>query len=322
MQKILICSDPDEARRLWQQNWPQHCLFDLWPVRACFDRVYERPPYFIVVHEDGQCRGMMALSWIAEESYFGHFPGECWHGQTWLEQNKIPAASPAVFQLLWDLAPANTNIRYLNNPGRLANGFQFSLDEIGYLFYPRQVDYSFDQYWQGFSGKSRKKINRELKRLEATGVTYRYDRLSDVDLMLRLNLDSFGSESYFSDPRFIAAFSDLAAWLHDNGLLRVTTVLIGGEVAAVDMGAVWNNTYSVLTGGTRPEFPGVAKLINFHHLAWSCRQRIALVDFLCGDFNWKNRFHLVPRPLYQMKKNQPDAQHLPKAAGLEAVYAV
>jgi hypothetical protein len=321
MPKTLICRDPEEARRLWQQNWPQHCLFDLWPVRACFDTAYGRPPYFIVIHENGECRGVMALSWIAEENYYGHFPGECWHAKTWLEQNKIPAASPEDFQLLWDLAPTETHIRYLNNPGRLANGYQFWVDEVGYLFYPRQVEYSFDRYWQGFSGRSRKKIRHELSRLEASGITYRYDRLSDVDVMLRLNLESFGGESYFSDPRFLRAFSNLAAWLHDNRMLRVTTVLIGGEVAAVDMGAVWHNTYSVLAGGTRSEFPGVAKLINLHHLEWSCRERFSHVDFLCGDFNWKNRFHLTPRPLYQMQKIRSEAQRLPAAAGLEAAYA-
>jgi len=25
---------------------------------------------------------------------------------------------------------------------------------------------------------------------------------------------------------------------------------------------------------------------------------------LCGDFNWKNRFHLTPRPLYEIMKLQ------------------
>jgi CelD/BcsL family acetyltransferase involved in cellulose biosynthesis len=68
----------------------------------------------------------------------------------------------------------------------------------------------------------------------------------------------------------------------------------------VDVGALWKNTYTVLAGGTDPDFPGVAKLINFHHIQWACRQRLDLVDFLCGDFNWKSRFRLHPRPLYKI----------------------
>jgi CelD/BcsL family acetyltransferase involved in cellulose biosynthesis len=43
----------------------------------------------------------------------------------------------------------------------------------------------------------------------------------------------------------------------------------------------------------------VAKLINFHHLEIACRERFDSVDFLCGDFGWKQRFRLVARPLYE-----------------------
>ena len=115
-----------------------------------------------------------------------------------------------------------------------------------------------------------------------------------------MNLDSFKEQSYFYDVRFLRAFENLVAWLQANKMLRVTTVLIGGRIAAVDVGAVWNQTYTVLAGGTHPDFPGVAKLINFHHIEWACQQRLKEVDFLCGEFNWKNRFHLSARPLYRI----------------------
>jgi len=78
-------------------------------------------------------------------------------------------------------------------------------------------------------------------------------------------------------------------------------------LAAVDVGALWKNTYTVLAGGTDPDFPGIAKLINFHHIEWACRQHLAVVDFLCGDFNWKSRFRLSPRPLYKICSEQVDA---------------
>lgn len=150
------------------------------------------------------------------------------------------------------------------------------------------------------SGKTRKKIRSELNRLTAGGVSYRYDCFEDVAHMFRMNLESFKEESYFDDARFLRAFENLVAWLHANKMLRVTTVLIGGRMAAVDVGAVWNQTYTVLAGGTQPDFPGVAKLINFHHIEWACQQQFKAVDFLCGEFNWKNRFHLTARPLYRV----------------------
>jgi CelD/BcsL family acetyltransferase involved in cellulose biosynthesis len=72
------------------------------------------------------------------------------------------------------------------------------------------------------------------------------------------------------------------------------------------MGALWKGTYTLLAGGTSPEFPGVAKLINRHHLQWACRQKLKYVDFLCGDFNWKQRFRLTPAPLFELT-SQPQA---------------
>jgi len=84
--------------------------------------------------------------------------------------------------------------------------------------------------------------------------------------------------------------------------------MIGDVIAAVDIGAVHNRRYTVLAGGTNPECMGVAKLINFHHLEWSCSKRFESVDFLCGDFGWKERFKLHPSPLYQITA-QPDDHH-------------
>ncbi len=304
MIEVDVQTDLEAVKRLWMNRWPRRSLFDLWPVRACFQAQFNHRPYFLVARQDGTFRGMLALSWIDEEQYYGHFPGETWHGKTWLEQNKIIADGPDVYRILLDHIPGTARIRYLTLPSYLADDPLAVVDEIGYIFFPRQFGGSFQAYLQNFSGKSRKKIRSELNRLTAPGVSYRYNDLADVDMLFRMNLENFQEQSYFSDPRFLMSFEKLAAWLHANRLLRVTTVFIGGRVAAVDIGAVWGSTYTVLAGGTHADFPGVAKLINFHHIEWACHQGIMEVDFLCGDFNWKNRFHLTPRPLYEILRLQ------------------
>ena len=304
MLDVNICRDLEKARRLWQRFWPRHCLFDLWEVRACFQDQFNHRPHFIVATQGDKVRGLLALSWIEEQNCFGHFPGELWQGKTWLEQNKIIAADSRVARALLAHIPWETKIRYLNPNDNLHTDTEMSVDEIGYLFFPQQYGYDFEAYRQSFAGKTRKKMRSELQRLFARGVTYRYDRWSDLDLMFQLNLSRYGDSSYFMDLRFRRAFENLAAWLRANALLRVTTVLVDGKVAAVDMGAVWNKTYTVMAGGTDAEFPGIAKLINLHHLEWACAQRIQMVDFLCGEFNWKERFHLAARPLYTIQKTR------------------
>jgi len=34
--------------------------------------------------------------------------------------------------------------------------------------------------------------------------------------------------------------------------------------------------------------------------AGACTQHLKYVDFLCGDFNWKQRFRLTPVPLFEI----------------------
>ncbi len=104
-----------------------------------------------------------------------------------------------------------------------------------------------------------------------------------------------------------------------QGWLQITTVLIQDEIAAVDLGCVYNGTYTLLAGATSTDHPGVAKLINFHHLQRSCMERFQKADFMCGDFSWKKLFHLTERPLYlhsnitasSLNRTDSDREHQP-----------
>ncbi len=298
--KISVYEDPEACRTVWEKVWPAKGLFDLWEVRSCFHDAFLRPLSFHVVEENQKIMGFLPLCWDEEENKFIQFPGETWHGKTWLEQNRLIARTPEVFERLVDAVPGSVHLRYLVQNPLFCLMDQVTPDELGYLFFPRLYDFSFESYWQSFSGKLRKKLRAELKKFDARKVTYRFNRLDDLDQMLRMNMAVFGENSYFKDPRFYHAFENLSAFLHKKGMLRITTVLVDGTIAAVDMGALWNNSYTLLAGGTNPEFPGVAKLINFHHMDRSCKEKIETVDFLCGDFNWKARFNLTPVPLYQL----------------------
>ena len=37
-------------------------------------------------------------------------------------------------------------------------------------------------------------------------------------------------------------------------MLRIVTILIGSEVAAVDMGGIFNNTYTLFAGATKKSY--------------------------------------------------------------------
>jgi hypothetical protein len=307
MLKISICRDLEKCRDLWKRLWPQECLFDLWAVRACFAEAYDHAPEFHVAERDGRVVGMLPLSWIEEAGRYSFFPGELWQKKTWLEQNKIPSFTPGVAKALLESVSGPMHLRYLLT-GFFPTDNGCTLDETGYLFIPARYDYAFERYREEFSNRSSKKMTRELVPLETRGLSYRLDHYPDMEKLFKMNLDSFKEKSYFHDRRFLLSFEALATWLQTRGMLRITTLLLGEEVLAVDMGALWNSHYTVLAGGTNPDYPGVAKIINFQHLKRACLEKFALVDFLCGDFGWKERFHLQPRPLYVIDTSSRGAQ--------------
>lgn len=311
MAEIRVCEDIEECQQLWQQSWPRKCFFDLWEVRTAFHKHFNNRPYFLVSESKGRPNGLLALSWQEEEQSFAHFPGETWQGKTWLEQNRILAADPDIFNDLLAAVPGRVHLRYLTKGSFPEKRFTVAVDEAGYLFYPPAVDYSIAKYRELFPSKTRKKLAKELSRFADAGVSFRHDQPDDIDLLFQMNLAAFGESSYFADQRFGRSFTELISFLSREKMLRVTTALVGGEVAAVDLGAIWQEQYTVLAGGTNPEFPGVAKIINFHHLEWACQTRQQSVDFLCGDFGWKERFRLTPQPLFELwVNNQPVNNHL------------
>jgi hypothetical protein len=229
-----------------------------------------------------------------------------------LEQNRLIARTTEVLEAMLQSIPGSLYLRYLTRTPLMNHLDGIEPDEIGYLFYPKQYGFCVNNFLRIFPGKSRKKLIGEIEKIKAHRLSFRFNHLSDIEALFQLNVNVFNTSSYFYDDRFHQSFEKLATFLWDANMLRITTILIGGKIAAVDMGAIFNRTYTLLAGGTNPEFPGIAKVINLHHLEWSCQQRFDTVDFLCGDFNWKQRFRLTPRPLVALK-HQPSmplyAQH-------------
>jgi CelD/BcsL family acetyltransferase involved in cellulose biosynthesis len=182
-----------------------------------------------------------------------------------------------------------------------------SIDETGYILRPPKFGFEFERYWGLFSGKSRKKINREIHGLGTLEYMYEGWTPGDIEWMIDMNKANFGDNSYFDDPRFLEGFEKMLSVLSEMKRLHVSSVSVGGRLAAVDVGAVFNGRYTVLAGAADPEFPGIAKAINLSHIRWGCSNRFEQIDFLCGDFGWKERFHLEPRPLFTSTRNVFDS---------------
>lgn len=324
MVRLHAISEYSECKVLWERHIKQEILTDLWDVRDCFHRAFQRDLFFVIAEHEGNVVGFLPLCKIPETNSYGIFPGESWHGKTWLEQNRIIAESDAVLSAMIDFVNSQGaetyHLRYFLPPDTDTVSLP-EIDETGYLFTPEKYNYSMDEYWRLFSPKSAKRIKKDVESIYQRGVSFIHDRLEDFEELVHLNVSRFGSDSYFSDERFAQGFRNLRDFLANNGFMRITTVLVNGEIAAVDLGAMYNNMYTLLAGGTSASVPGIAKLINLHHMEYSCERQFREADFLCGEFSWKTMFHLEARPLYKISNTDESVFEQAHHAHQEAVCA-
>lgn len=300
MRRVEFISDLDECHKLWNQLMPTELVSDLWEVRACFHNQYRHALRFVVAREGDQITGFLPLSFNEETGSYNYFPGETWEGKTWLEQNRVIAKDRATFEAMLAGLDAPYQLRYLRADGVWHTANE-RVDEIGYLFLPEQYNFQVENYMQAFSHKTAKRLKKELEAWNRFDLEWRFDEANDFELLCQMNRSRYGRLSYFNDDRFLNSFYALVDLLGQRGLMRLVTILVDGEPAAVDMGSLFNGMLTMLAGGTNSNFPGIAKLINMHHLTYACEQRLDSVDFLCGDFNWKPQFHLTPASLYMVE---------------------
>ncbi len=231
MMRFRVATDIDECREIWRKMVPGDVIWDLWEARECFHRNYQRPLHFVVAEDETTLCGLLPLCWIEESACYGYFPGETWHGKTWLEQNRI-IASNGTLPLLLAQCPSPHHVRYLL-PCSDAGVPSGAVDEVGYLFLPPRYDYDVEKYYLEFSRKSAKRLARDIEAIESLGVKYRYDDMSDFEHVVALNIARFGQDSYFYDSRFTESFRAMMNYLAENGMLRITAIFIGDAPAAV-----------------------------------------------------------------------------------------
>ena len=298
MLKKRIVSDLEECGALWNAFMEVRYVSDLWDFRLCFQRHFRHEPHFLVLEDRKGLYGILPLVYVADTETYVLYPGETWKGKTWLERTPIYCREPRAFSDLLLESPERTYLRYMEGgEGSALPGVE--VDETGYLLYPPDLDFDVNEYYKRFSWKKLKAIKKEISAILGTRSSWHINRLSDYDLLVEMNLRSFGENSYFRDSRFTESFRDIIAFLDRRGWLRMVALEISGQTVAVDLAAIYKGGYVPFLGGTHLDFRGVAKVMNMHHIEFAMTEGLSRVDFLCGDFYWKKLWHLNPDPLYK-----------------------
>ena len=286
----------DRCERLWKTLISPKYISDLWEFRLGFYKNFHCKPCFLVIEDKRGIAGMMPLSFMEDLDMYFLFPGELWENKTWLERTPFYARNERFFYHLLRACPENCFLRYLEIEESLIVS-ELPLDEIGYVLYPGDMDHDISQYYNRFSRKKIKAIKKVIQSYYDAGCEIYNNRLQDFDRLVEMSLQQFGRKSFMYDLRFQKGFRETMNFLNDKNILRMISCEIGGNLAAVDIGSVYNGVYTVFLGGTNPEFPGIAKLMNMNHIDFGFKERLHKIDFLCGDFHWKKLWHLDPEPL-------------------------
>ncbi len=294
---VYFVTDLDQCRRLWNDLINVRNISDLWDFRYCFQRHFNAEPCFLVRKDLMGITGMLPLSYLEEEGAFVFFPGEIWKQKTWIERTPIFLRDGERLDKLLRACPEGTHLRYMEQPSSKFNS-GLVLDEIGYVLYPGDFDFNIEDYAKRFSTKKFKNLKKTVQSLTTAQSSFYINRVEDFDVLVDMSVRRFKEDSYLFDSRFRESFRDVMLFLKQKGWLNMVSLEIEGQIAAVDLGAKFNNSYTVFIGGTLPEFPGVAKAMNMYHVAFACKNKFRKIDFLCGDFNWKKLWHLDEEPLY------------------------
>jgi len=312
MPKRHFIDDLKACEELWNTLIPVYAVSDMWEFRMCFHRHFGHEPCFMVLEDSEGISGMLPLSYMNCEEMIGFFPGEIWKERTWLERTPFHVRDRGMLDDLLYPCPDGTYLRYMEVPPEPYSQL-LELDEIGYVLYPSRLDFKLETYSRRFSNKKFKSIMKVIDSIRRPGSKFHINRLEDFETLVNMSIQNFGADSYLHDHRFRKSFRDVIHFLHNRGWLHMVSLEIMDKTVAVDIGALCNGIYTVYLGGTCPDLPGVAKVMNMYHIEHALRNRVLKVDFLCGDFHWKKLWHLDPEPLYKfvapslLKESQVDS---------------
>lgn len=296
MKKTSIITDLDQCRVLWKRLLSPVNISDFWEFRRCFHRRFKTRPSFFVREDHRGIFALLPLSYLEEEETFVFFPGETWKGRTWMERTPFFLREDKQLSDLLEICPDRTHLRYMEVSGP-SSDIQMDGDEIGYVLYPGAFGFNLTRYTQRFSNKKLKSLQKTIRSLVGDRPAIHLNRLKDYNVLVDMNVGRFGEDSYLYDDRFRESFRDVMDFLFRKGLLRMVSLELGGKILAVDLGAIYRGTYTVFLGGTHPDAPGIAKVMNMHHIEFAFNEGLTKIDFLCGDFHWKKLWHLDPEPL-------------------------
>lgn len=298
--KAEIVSDIDHCFELWKEFSPQKTLFDTWEFRFAFYLGYKHKPYFILLKNKSENIALLPL-WY-EEDKKKHF----WFGSWWQEENRFFSKDPALIPVLLSLAPKPLllNAISLSSASEIREVINFQKDDPKYILNLENLKSSED-FLMKLKKNRRRNLRKDRNRILKQNPRIIINNFSDFEHLVRLSKKRFeekGEKTDWEDPRRVETFRQVIKLAGISYQVRMITVLVGNQIAGVDLIALFNNCYYTLKCGYDVKrFPGIGNFVNLFEIDDAISLGMKRIDFLQNSYQWKNKF-FTAIPLLKYEK--------------------
>jgi hypothetical protein len=299
---IIIVQDIDEAEKIWEKFSSNH---DIWSCKDVVFSFYNKKfhkPFFILLKEGEEEKGLIPLWFDSRDNYYGFFGGDYLENQKfWIE--------PKFFDIIFEKLPVplkvfDMNSQYVEEILKLFPQFNsnFKKDDFRYFLNTKKFNFDIKEYLKQFGKKHRKNLVYDLKKLELLKYKINFTKHLELETLKNFNIARFGKESDFYDVEFYEEIKKLFSSLEKKNKILALNILIDDKLEAVGVAAVYNGVYYVINNGSNKNIKNLGKLLIFEHIKKGMELRLREVDFLVGDTGWKELWNLEKEPYYTFIK--------------------
>lgn len=284
--RIAIVSDPAEVERLWKLLSPHNTIYDEWDFRACFLKRHPTHTLHCVVGTEGDTPVAMLPLQKNDQGLIEFLGGD------FMEDNRVlvsPGHEEAI-PLLFDPIQSKATVRSILAEGRPFLQ-QLPLDFPKYSYSLEGCATLMDFLVKTFPSNRRYSRRKIIKDIEQLNLKIELNRLEDLSLLERFNIETFQDESVFRvDPAMSAIFRDFCDLPYSP---LIHSFVIDGKTQAVSLSLIHKKTYLfMLPGSNKDEISNLGNYVILHNLKTAIEKGCSVFDAGRHDCNWKEQWHL------------------------------
>jgi len=298
--RIEVISNINSCFKLWQEFSPRKTLFDVWEFRLAFYEAYKYKPCFLLLKNQSEQLALLPLWYEDDKMRYS------WFGGDWQEEVRFFTKHPKYIPFLLSSAPSPLLLNAISQDSAepLKRKIRLEVDEPKYVLALDEFEDHKD-YLMAIKKKTRHNLRRNRREIQRQNPRIVINNFSDFDHLVRLSKERFkqkSEETDWEDPRRVEAFRQVIRLAGKSYNVRMISVLIEGEIAGVDLIALFNGCYYTLRCGYNvKDYPGIGSFINLFEIDDAIRLGTKKIDFLQDSYEWKHKFFRTV-PLFKYEK--------------------